>query len=289
MKRSQPVGGFALAYDRRGRGPAVIALHGWPGDRHDWRMVDAELGRSITLITPDLRGFGQSGHASDSEPADVYGAAGQAASVLALIDELSLGPVVLAGYDVGSRVAQQVARTRPQAVRALVLAPPLPGAGPRVQAPGIQGEYWYQAFHQLALAERLVDGKPDAARAYLEHFWSHWSGPDFDLAAAQLDRLTEIYGVPGAFTASIGWYRAGSGTVAVSAAEGVPDLDARIAAPTTVLWPEHDPLFPSAWADRVEWYFSDVTVRPLPGVGHFSPLEAPDRFAAAIRAAAASG
>ena len=288
MKRSRPVDGFALAYDRRGRGAPVIALHGWPGDRHDWRAVDGELGRSISLITPDLRGFGQSDRDPDASPADVYGAAAQAASVLALIDELSLPPVVLAGYDVGSRVAQQVARTRPQAVRALVLAPPLPGAGERVRAPEIQGEYWYQSFHQLALAERLIDGNPDAVRAYLEHFWSHWSGPDFDLAAAQLDRLTETYGAAGAFTASIGWYRAGSGTVAVSAAEGAPDLDARIAVPTTVLWPEHDPLFPPRWADRVEWYFSDVTVRPLPGVGHFSPLEAAAPFAAAIRAATAS-
>jgi hypothetical protein len=37
-----------------------------------------------------------------------------------------------------------------------------------------------------------------------------------------------------------------------------------------------------AWAARVEDFFSDVEARPLPGVGHFWPLE-PEAFAAAIR------
>ena len=57
----------------------------------------------------------------------------------------------------------------------------------------------------------------------------------------------------------------------------------RIAQPTRVLWPEHDPLFPREWGDRLDEFFSDVTVTDLPEAGHFSPLEAPDAYAAAIR------
>jgi pimeloyl-ACP methyl ester carboxylesterase len=286
MPRSVPVDGIALAYDRSGSGPPVVLLHGWPGDRHDWRRVVERLAGEATLIAPDLRGFGESDK-PDADPAVAYSAAAQAASVLGLIDELGVGAAVLAGYDVGSRVAQTIARTRPAAVRALVLAPPLPGPGERVLEPHSQAEFWYQAFHQLELAQRLIDGRPEAVRAYLEHFWTHWSGPSFDLADAQLDRLTELYGPPGAFTASIGWYRAGSGTVAsaLAEAEHPPDPAQRLATPTTVLWPEHDPLFPRAWSDRLDSFFADVTLEPLDGAGHFSPLEAPQRFGAAIAAA----
>jgi pimeloyl-ACP methyl ester carboxylesterase len=122
-------------------------------------------------------------------------------------------------------------------------------------------------------------------RAYLEHFWAHWSGPAFTPSAAELDRLTALYGAPGAFVASIGWYRAGAGTIARSLAERAPASNERIGTPTTVLWPEHDPLFPLEWADRLDEFFSAVTLRRLPGAGHFSPLEAPDRFAEAIREA----
>jgi pimeloyl-ACP methyl ester carboxylesterase len=52
--------------------------------------------------------------------------------------------------------------------------------------------------------------------------------------------------------------------------------------PTTVLWPEHDPLFPRGWSDRITEWFADVELRPLDGVGHFTPVEAPEMFAAAV-------
>jgi pimeloyl-ACP methyl ester carboxylesterase len=288
VKRSAPIDGFSLAYERHGPEvgtPAVVLLHGWPGDRQDWRAVVPLLqaeGRA-TVVVPDLRGFGAS-DAHASEDADAYAAAGQAASVLGLIRELELGPAVLAGYDVGSRVAQQMAREAPDAVRALVLAPPLPGAGERVLSEGAVREFWYQSFHRLDLAERLIDGSPVAIRAYLEHFWTHWSGPGYTPDPAQLDRLAEVYGAPGAFVASIGWYRAGAGTVARSLAEQAPAPEDRIAAPTTVLWPAHDPLFPAEWSDRLDAFFSAATLTWLPESGHFSPLEAPAEFAAAIAA-----
>jgi pimeloyl-ACP methyl ester carboxylesterase len=302
MQRSGSVDGFSLAYDRRGSGPAVVLLHGWPGDRHDWRDVVTLLGDSFTTVVPDLRGFGESGQAardpaphgaasnaaSDpaaSDPAP-YGAAGQAASVLGLIDELGLERPVVAGYDVGSRTAQQLARTAPDRVGALVVAPPLPGVGDRVLTPEAQTEFWYQPFHRLELSERLLDGDRGAVRTYLEHFWSHWSGPAFTPDPVELDRLAGLYGAPGAFAASIGWYRSGSGTVATSLAERPPAPGARIQVPTTVLWPEHDPLFPPAWGDRLEEFFADVRREDLAGAGHFSPLEASDRFAAAIATAA---
>ena len=49
-----------------------------------------------------------------------------------------------------------------------------------------------------------------------------------------------------------------------------------------MLWPEHDPLFPPQWGDRLDAWFSDVTVTRLDGAGHFSPLETPQAFATAI-------
>jgi pimeloyl-ACP methyl ester carboxylesterase len=282
VRRSSPVDGFRLAYERDGTGPPVVLLHGWPGDRGDWRQVARRLSDRADVLVPDLRGFGASDkHLED--PATTYSADAQARSVLGLLDELSLGDVVIAGYDIGSRITQAIARTAPARVRAIVVCPPLPGAGERVLTPEAQREFWYQPFHQLELGPELIDGNRDATRAYLRHFWSHWSGPGYEPPDADLDRLVEAYAPPGAFTASIGWYRAGSGTIARSLAETTPDPSERISTPATVLWPEHDPLFPPAWGDRLSQFFSDVTVRQLPGVGHYVPVEAPQAFAAAIR------
>ena len=286
MPHSAPVDGFSLAYDRSGTGEPVVLLHGWPGDRTDYRVLGPALalGSSCDVIVPDLRGFGESDKHPPLEagPAGQYSPSAQARSVAGLIRELGLDRVLLAGYDVGSRIAQTMAAEHPDLVRALVVAPPLPGIGRRVLDPQAQREFWYQSFHQLPLADELIDGQPGQVRAYLSHFWAHWSGPGFVLDPAYLDHLAAVYGEPGAFTASIAWYRAGSGAVARSLAEQPPASGDRLALPVTVLWPEFDPLFPRAWSDRLDEFFSDVTLRPVDGVGHFTPLEAPAEFAAAI-------
>lgn len=276
---SAPVDGFRLAYDRVGDGPPVVLLHGWPGDRHDFRDLAPLLAQHAQLVVPDLRGFGE----SDKHPADPamqYSAVAQARSVAGLLEELHLGPAVLVGYDVGSRVAQSVARERPDLIRGLVLAPPLPGAGDRVLSPQAQPEFWYQAFHQLPMAEQLIDGDVGRVRAYLEHFWRHWSGPSYEPEATELDRLAQAYGAPGAFVASINWYRAGAGMIRHSLAERAPEQ--RLATATVVVWPESDPLFPAAWSDRLGEFFADVELRHAVGAGHFSPLEAPDVLADAV-------
>jgi pimeloyl-ACP methyl ester carboxylesterase len=288
MPRSSPVDGFSLAYDRTGGGPPVVLLHGWPGGRSDYRLVAPLLADVADVVVPDLRGFGE----SDKHPVDPeegYTGDAQARSVLGLLDELDLGPVVLAGYDIGSRIAQVIARSSAERVRALVVTPPLPGAGQRLLTPDVHREFWYQSFHRLELSERLLDGDRDAVRTYLEHFWTHWSGPAYTPADADLDRLADTYGQPGAFTASIGWYRVGPGILVRGLAEQAPAAADRLRVPTSVLWPAHDPLFPPEWGDRLDEFFADVTVTPLPDSGHFAPLEAPEAFASAIRAAIGGG
>jgi pimeloyl-ACP methyl ester carboxylesterase len=292
MRSETAIDGFRLAYDRTGAGPAVLLLHGWPGDRTDYREVVPLVAAAADVIVPDLRGFGESDkHAADPAaqyPAAQYSAAAQARSLIGLIGELALGPVVLAGYDIGSRIAQAIARDRPDLVRALVVAPPLPGIGDRILTAAAQREFWYQAFHHLELSTQLVDGQPAAVRAYLRHFWSHWSGPGYQPSGAHLDHLVSVYGAPGAFAASIAWYRAGAGSVAASLAEQAPAPGDRIAVPATVLWPEHDPLFPREWSDRIGEFFAAAELTWLDGAGHFSPLEAPAQFAAAVTAAVTS-
>ncbi len=252
---------------------SVVLLHGWPGDRHDYDAL-LPLLDGFDVTAPDLLGFGEADKPADGD----YSAAGQARFVLDMLGE---EPAIFVGYDIGSRIAQRIAADAPERVRALVLAPPLPGVGDRVLARKPMEEFWYQPFHRLPLSEELLDGNRDAIRAYLRHFWSHWSGPAFEPSDAHLDRLADAYAEPGAFTASIAWYRQGSGTVAMALAERPPER--RIEAPTRILWPEHDPLFPREWGDRVGEFFADATITDMPGVGHFSPLEAPEAYAEAIR------
>jgi pimeloyl-ACP methyl ester carboxylesterase len=163
-----------------------------------------QLQSHADVVAPDLRGFGQSDTHADADPERFYSAPGQARGIIALMDELKIKDAVLGGYDVGSLVAQTVARMRRDLVHALVASPPLPGAGTRILELSAVREFWYTTFNQQKVVEELIDGNPKAVRAYLRHFWEHWSGPNYIFDEARLDHLTEMYSRPGAFTASMG-------------------------------------------------------------------------------------
>ncbi len=187
MPRSAPVDGFALAYDRTGAGsPGRAAArlarrsHRLPraraaaaGDARRRRPRPARLRRvrqaRRSTRTTGTRAAAQaaawpgwsrsSGSTRPSWPATTSAAASP---------RRSPGPR-------RSSCARSSSRRRC----------PAPATG--CSAPDAQRAYWYQAFHRLELAEELVDGDRDAVRAYLRHFWSHWSGPAFALPDADLD------------------------------------------------------------------------------------------------------
>ncbi len=109
------VRGIELAYDDQGTGPAVILLHGYPFNRSMWREQVAELNKSYRLITPDLRGHGESEVAAASIEE-------MARDVEALMTALELPSAALGGLSMGGYVALAFCRLFPLRVRELVLA-----------------------------------------------------------------------------------------------------------------------------------------------------------------------
>ena len=74
----------------------LVLLHGWPQHWFAWRRLLGPLAERYRVYAPDLRGFGW----SDAPPGD-YLKATLAADVVALLDELELERVRLAGHDWG--------------------------------------------------------------------------------------------------------------------------------------------------------------------------------------------
>ncbi len=273
-----------ISYAHEGNGVPVVCLHGWPGAASDYRALLPLLERDAQVVVPELLGFGASFTPSDADrPATDFGRDAQAAAVIELMDHLGFDDAVLVGYDVGSTTASHLARTRPERVRALVLGNAIhPGSAAASLDDDHRAEFWYQDFHQLALASQLVDGSAPAVRTYLEHFWSHWGHRGI---AEVTDELVEAYARPGAFTTSLNWYRSGSATLATALAMRGQEPPAPVTVPTTVLWGDQDPLFPPRLAEGLERAFTDLRgVHHLEDVGHFVPLEAANEVAAAVRA-----
>jgi non-heme chloroperoxidase len=87
-----------LYYEDQGAGQPIVLIHGYPMDAHSWeRQTKVLLAAGYRVIAYDRRGFGQS-----SKTAYGYDYDTLAADLNALLTELDLTDVVLAGFSMGS-------------------------------------------------------------------------------------------------------------------------------------------------------------------------------------------
>lgn len=106
-----------LAYTEAGSGPPIVLIHGYPFNRSLWTEQTEALRSKYRVVTPDLRGFGESD--SSAGPATMTR---MAADVAALMDELRIQQAVIGGLSMGGYVALAFARMLPARLKALVLA-----------------------------------------------------------------------------------------------------------------------------------------------------------------------
>lgn len=134
-----------LAYTDAGLGLPVVLLHGYPFNRTLWNEQVSALSNSYRVITPDLRGHGE----SDASP----GAATMnrmAQDVAALLDHLEIHRAVVGGLSMGGYVALAFYKQFPSRVRALVLA------DTRAQADTEEGKVTRHQQAEKALAEGMA-------------------------------------------------------------------------------------------------------------------------------------
>jgi 3-oxoadipate enol-lactonase len=111
------VGDIQLAYTDTGVGLPVVLLHGYPFNRSMWNEQVSALSNSFRVITPDLRGLGESDASSGPATMDRM-----AQDVAMLLDHLEIPRAVIGGLSMGGYVALAFYKQLPSRVRALVLA-----------------------------------------------------------------------------------------------------------------------------------------------------------------------
>src|SRR4051794_34434238 len=112
-----------IHYEDHGDGQPVVLIHGYPLDGNSWeRQERALLGAGYRVITYDRRGFGRS-----SQPTVGYDYDTFAADLKALLDNLDLDDVILAGFSMGTgEVTRYLGRYGSARVRKAVLLGAIP-------------------------------------------------------------------------------------------------------------------------------------------------------------------
>jgi len=246
--------GAAISVTESGVGePALIFLHYWGGSSRTWQSVVDRLDEKPRTIVLDQRGWGAS-VATDGR----YDLSAMADDVEAVAQTFGLKRYALVGHSMGGKVAQIVAARSPVGLVGLVLiapAPPTPMPVPEEQRAAMLASYGSREGVLQALS--VLAGRP--------------------LSPELRERVIEDT-LRGAAGAKRAWTESGM-IKDVSAG-----LDA-VRAPVTVVIGDRDQVeHEGALREIFARLLPHATFRVLNGVGHLSPLEAPDAVADACSA-----
>ena len=250
-----------------GAGYPLILLHGWPQTSYCWRKLIPLIATHFRIIAPDLRGFGDS-----EKPEGPYDKRTVATDILEMARSLGYDQALVAGHDIGGRVAYRLTLDHPQFVRGLIsMAGRYSPLGEDLLFSKEQSrERWYFFFHQIAeLPEALVSGRE---RIYLEHFYNHWSHRADWLSQDDLREYARAYSTPGALRGGFEHYRA---ALSIDPHQWREDEGKQISTPTLVLWGEDDPVSPVYWTEGFDRVFSKLDLVFYPECGHFVAEEQP--------------
>ena len=246
--------GLEIAYERAGEGPPLVLVHGGAVDGRMWRPQLAALADEFTVVAWDEPGAGR----SSDVPAS-FALADYADCLAALIEALALGPAHVAGLSWGGTVVQELYRRHPGLVATLILADTYAG--------------W-----KGSLPEREVRARVEGLRQIL-------AADTFDPTLPGLfagDTPPELVPLFEEMAADV---RPASMRTAllVMAETDQRDLLPRIAVPTLLLWGELDARSPLGVAHELHQAIPGSELVVIPGAGHVSNLEQPERFNEAVR------
>jgi pimeloyl-ACP methyl ester carboxylesterase len=260
IHRAVSADGTAIAGRIRGRGPALVLVHGGIGDGDiAWNALLPHLTDRFTCYLPNTRGRGLSSDNPDHSPARLE------EDITAFVDSIR-EPVCLVGWS-GSGAWVLGAAARSESVAAVAAYEPFVLA---VMGDGDLART-FAAMERVGLAAadgRLVDAVrsfaawicTDAEIAALEEtgFYERWA----DCVPAMLRFVQEDASYDGARSTD-------------------PEVLGTITAPVLVLHGQQTALgsFIRDAARHVAEHVPDPHDRELAGVGHFAPLLAPERIA----------
>jgi pimeloyl-ACP methyl ester carboxylesterase len=247
--------GSILAYERLGRGAALVLIHGFPLDHSIWDEVTPLLTPTFDLILPDLRGFGES-----VSSASAWTMRDLADDLAALLDHLGLESAILAGHSMGGYVTLAFADAYPQRVRGLALVASQAAADPPERKAG-----------RYAQAQQIAEnGIGETVAAMTTKLTADVRVQKFvhDLMRKQK---------PAGYIGSLKAMAERAGTMSVLEKNSFPVL---------LVHGEADGLIPLERAREIQAKVPRARTVELPGVGHMPMMESPDEVAEALKSLA---
>ena len=156
--------GVRIHLETGGNGPPLLLLHGHPQTHVTWHKVAPRLAEHFTVVTPDLRGYGDSAKPEGGEGHINYSKRAMAADQVAVMRALGFERFAVVGHDRGGRVAHRMALDYPDAVERLALfdiAPTATMYARTDKAFATRYFWWFFLIQPAPLPERMIASDPE--------------------------------------------------------------------------------------------------------------------------------
>jgi pimeloyl-ACP methyl ester carboxylesterase len=248
-------------------GPPLVLLHGWPQNWYAWRLVIPAFAERYRVICPDLRGLGWT-----EAPASGYEKENLATDVLALLDALELPRVFLIGHDWGAHAGFLLCLREPERIGGFVA---LNDIHPWIRSSPRDALHAWRLWYQWVLAmpavgSWVVRNQPAFVRGLIRA----WSAKDV-WTEAELDVFANNLREPQRARASALYYRTFLLRELIPTLAGHYRHD-RLRTPTLLLFGADDGVIRPHQLRGFEPHADDMRLELIPGVGHFTPEEAPE-------------
>ena len=181
-----------ISYTMEGSGPPLLLLHGFPQTKAIWRKIVPKLTPYFTVITSDLRGYGDSSKPVGKPDHTTYSKRAMAEDQVRLMQQLGFEKFDLVGHDRGGRVSHRLVIDHPQTVRQVMVLDISPTLSMYEQTSleFAQGYWhWFFLIQPAPLPERLIEADP---LAYLRDGMGRRGGAFFDPRAwAEYERCIQ--------------------------------------------------------------------------------------------------
>ncbi len=156
--------GYKVAYIDEGQGQPVIFVHGVSATLASFNNLFPDMiKRSYRIIGIDLLGYGKSDKPDINYSIDLH-----SQTLLALVKQLHLTNVVLAGHSMGGAVSLSATIREPELVKSLILLTP----GGLTSYP-VPVKFLFKIFYGIAFGNRFSD--LDKARKYYRESVYSWN------------------------------------------------------------------------------------------------------------------